>query len=69
MTRAIVATWQLLTNGPITITRAGRAEIDPLTLVAPALNLAAIVLAALYLFPLVTRAAEAPAARVTRGNR
>ena len=60
---AIVATWQLLTNGPITITRAGRAEIDPLTLVAPALILAAIVLAALYLFPLVTRAAEAPAAR------
>ncbi|MET0860212.1 MAG: hypothetical protein ABW091_04205, partial [Microbacterium sp.] len=60
---AIVATWQLLTNGPITITRAGRAELDPLTLVAPALILAAIVLAALSAFPLITRAAEAPAAR------
>ncbi len=60
---AIVATWQLLTNGPITITRTGRAESDPLTLVAPALILAAIVLAALFVFPLITRAAEAPAAR------
>ncbi|WP_091707444.1 FtsX-like permease family protein [Microbacterium sp. cf046] len=60
---AIVCTWQLLTSGPITTDRTGRAGIDPITLVAPALILAAIVLAALFVFPLLAQAAEAPAAR------
>ena len=60
---AIISTWQLLTNGPLTLTRSGRAEIDPVSLVAPALTLAAIVLASLFAFPLLARAAEVPAAR------
>ena len=60
---AIVATWQLLTNGPLTTTRSESAEIDSLTLIAPGPILAAIVRAALFVFPLITRAAEAPAAR------
>lgn len=58
---AVVATWQLLSQGPVSIVRSGAAEVDLLALIAPALTLAAVVLIALAAFAPAVRLVE-PAA-------
>ncbi|WP_314508387.1 hypothetical protein [uncultured Microbacterium sp.] len=62
---ALISTWQLLTSGPLTTTRSGRTEIDPIALLAPALILVAITLTGLYVFPFVVRGAAASSASGT----
>ena len=62
---AALSTWQLLTYGPITRSGFDGASVDPLTVVAPALVLAGVVLLGLYAFPLLATAAERTAVRTT----
>ena len=53
------------TYGPVTQTALGGASVDPVTVVAPALILASVVLLGLYAFPLLAAAAERGAVRGT----
>ena len=62
---AALSTWQLLRYGPITVTAFNDVSVDPVTVVAPALLLASIVLLGLYAFPLLAAAAERAAIRST----
>lgn len=62
---AVLSTWQLLTYGPVSTTALGDAAVDPVTIVAPALILASIVLLALCGFPLLATVAERRAARAS----
>lgn len=60
---AALSTWQLLTYGPVTQTVFGGASVDPLTVVAPALILASVVLLGLYAFPPLAAIVERAAIR------
>ena len=58
-----ISTWQLRTYGPVTRTAFGDASVDPVTVVAPALILASVVLLGLYAFPFLAGLAERGAVR------
>lgn len=61
---AALAVWQLqLYGSPLTPSREGGTDVDPIAVLAPALTLVAIVLLALVLFPRVARLAEAATRR------
>ena len=60
-----ISTWQLRTYGPVTRSAVDGASVDPVTVVAPALILASVVLLGLYAFPLIAAAAERGAVRGT----
>ncbi|WP_439593624.1 FtsX-like permease family protein [Microbacterium sp.] len=62
---AALSTWQLRTYGPVTGRASGEPSVDPVTVVAPALILASVVLLGLYLFPALVAAAERGAVRGT----